>query len=254
MRSFVRSILLVTALLTVASRGSPLHPRLDSGSDNKSSSATAPLSISTNGTFPHNVNDNLLVSGLAANNKTAPKLIVTSTVSGEPCETEPFCETEEHPVPDDIQLKVLEQNFNRLRPFFNKDPINPPDLYRSPIFFDGDDEFVQACETKSWTIDRPKEVRDIDGQRHFLLNPELGGYRQSITLLRCSDEQQPCRNIEHILPSSKPSRCETRFWHRQMTAINQNTLEPYEIIVKVPAACNCYIKATIDYYSSPLKN
>ncbi|OQR75705.1 hypothetical protein BIW11_08246 [Tropilaelaps mercedesae] len=252
----VKILQLVAALLTVVSRGSPLPPQLDNNS-----SAIALQSSTVNGTSQYNVSDNLLFGSATSSNDTTSKKVAASTEDDESCETEPFCDTEEHPVPDDIQLKVLEQNFDRLRPFFNKDPVDPPEMYRTPVFFQSDGEFVQracrvfqACDTKSWTIDRPKVVRDIDGHRHFLLNPELGGYRQSISLLRCSDELESCRNVDHLLPMSRPTRCETRFWQREMTAINRKTLEPYVIMVRVPVTCICYIKTITEYHLPPSKN
>lgn len=48
------------------------------------------------------------------------------------------------PFISDVQLKVLEQNFDRLRPFFQKDSVDAPEMYRTPAVFDGDDEFVQV--------------------------------------------------------------------------------------------------------------
>ncbi|XP_003743488.1 uncharacterized protein LOC100902935 isoform X2 [Galendromus occidentalis] len=226
-------IAFVAAVLTMMSRSSPLI------SSDGMIRRQMPVEDAANSTL--NITENLLFNDTKGVAKP-----LAAFGEEERCDTEPFCETDEHPVPDEVQLKVLEENFDKLRAFFEKDDTDTPQLYRTSQLLDSQSpSFVQACDTQTKIIDRLKKVRDIDGNPHFLLNPDQGGYRQWIYYVRCREERGTCTNVEAHLPPNRQTYCATRLWRRVMTAINVTSYEPYEILVDVPGACTCYIKAQI---------
>ncbi|XP_003743486.1 protein spaetzle 5 [Galendromus occidentalis] len=153
----------------------------------------------------------------------------------------PFCETVSHPLPDDVQIDIL-NNDEKMKRYFNKDVFRDFDLYRSR--HSRDPEYVQLCKTLI-QFEQPEAAMDVHGTRHFLLNPRKGEYAQRVDVEICQESGLPCAEINDYVSPGTATRCETQFFKRGMVAVNPESLETYEIVVRVPSGCNCFIQKTL---------
>ncbi|XP_022643884.1 uncharacterized protein LOC111243084 isoform X2 [Varroa destructor] len=158
---------------------------------------------------------------------------------------DPFCADEKHPLPDEVQIDVLMKNMPFLKTFYQK---RKPELatYTPGVtaVLRDEDHYIPLCDSLKRDY-MPKAAKDVYGVKHFLLNPDSGDYQQLVETEHCRDTGAACPAlVPYSLPNQR-SICRTHFFKRGLTAINTSSLEPYEIVVKIPSGCNCFVRHSI---------
>ncbi|OQR74513.1 hypothetical protein BIW11_09017 [Tropilaelaps mercedesae] len=158
----------------------------------------------------------------------------------------PLYPEEKHPLPDEVQLRVLNHNFNHLRMFYQKrrdTALLNSAISRTQEHSDEQQNYVPLCDSVR-TVQTPTSAKDVHGVKHFLLNPAIGEYHQYIENEYCKNYDAPCPFLDSTLPGQR-SLCRTHYFKKGLTAINETTLLPYEIVVRVAAGCNCFVQTSL---------